>query len=62
VEKRFEQVDKRFEAMQQSMDKRFDELTRRIDKFMRWSFGLTVTATGILIDRHSETDTLKLPS
>ena len=38
MEKRFEQVDKRFE-----------EMTRRIDRFMVWSFGLTVMAAGTVI-------------
>jgi chaperonin cofactor prefoldin len=45
MDKRFEQVDKRFEQM----DKRFDVLTVRIDRFMRWSFGLTLTVAGIII-------------
>jgi chaperonin cofactor prefoldin len=45
VERRFEQMDKRFEQM----DKRFDVLTVRIDRFMRWSFGLTLTVAGIII-------------
>ena len=63
VDKRFEQVDKRFESLQhnmdrrfeqmerrfEQMDKRFDVLTVRIDRFMRWSFGLTVTVAGIII-------------
>ena len=44
-DKRFEQVDKRFEQM----DKRFEVLTGRMDRFMVWSFGLTVTATGLII-------------
>ena len=38
MEKRFEQVDKRFE-----------EITRRIDRFMVWSFGITVAASGTVI-------------
>ena len=45
MDKRFEQVDKRFEAV----DKRFDALTRRMDRFMIWSFGITVTAAGTVI-------------
>jgi septation ring formation regulator EzrA len=49
VDKRFEQVDKRFESIQQTMDKRFDALTNRIDRFMRWSFALTITVAGIII-------------
>jgi DNA anti-recombination protein RmuC len=39
VDKRFEQVDKRFEQV----DKRFEALTTRIDRFMIWSFGVTIT-------------------
>jgi chromosome segregation ATPase len=49
IDKRFEAVDKRFEAMQQQMDKRFDELTRRIDRFMFWSFGLTVSVGALIV-------------
>lgn len=45
VEKRFEAVDKRFEAF----DKRFEELTRRIDRFMFWSFGLTLSVGALII-------------
>jgi len=45
MEKRFEQVDKRFEQM----DKRFEALTRRIDRFMIWSFGVTVSVGGLVI-------------
>ena len=49
VDKRFEAVDKRFEVMQAQMDKRFDALTRRIDRFMIWSFGITVSSAGVII-------------
>ncbi len=45
IEKRFEQVDRRFEQM----DKRFDEVNKRLFQFMIWSFGLTVTAAGVII-------------
>ncbi|MCF8038600.1 MAG: hypothetical protein K9K79_04720 [Desulfohalobiaceae bacterium] len=45
VDKRFEQVDKRFEQV----DKRLEILTKRIDRFMVWSFGLTVTMAGVII-------------
>lgn len=45
MNKRFESIDKRFE----SVDKRFEELTKRMDGFMRWSFGMTLTSTGIII-------------
>ena len=41
VDKRFEQVDKRFEQV----DKRFDVVIARMDRFMIWSFGLTMTST-----------------
>jgi len=63
VDKRFEAMDKRFEAIQIQMDKRFeavdkrfdaaekrfDALTKRIDRFMIWSFGITVSSAGIII-------------
>lgn len=49
MDKRFDAVDKRFEAMQQNMDKRFEELTRRIDRFMFWSFGLTVSVGALIV-------------
>ncbi len=45
MDKRFEQVDKHFEQV----DKRFEEGTRRIDRFMIWSFGLTIAAAGTVI-------------
>nr|VFJ90558.1 MAG: hypothetical protein BECKLFY1418B_GA0070995_102027 [Candidatus Kentron sp. LFY] len=31
------------------MDKRFDELTRRIDRFMIWSFSITVTIALVVV-------------
>jgi len=56
MNQRFEQVDKRFEAMQEQMDKRFEqvdkrfeEITARMDRFMIWSFGMTVTVGGVII-------------
>ena len=59
MEKRFEQVDKHFELMDkrfeqtdkhfESMDRRFETLNQRMDHFMVWSFGLTISATGILL-------------
>lgn len=49
IDKRFEQVDKRFESMQEQIDKRFEALTKRIDRFMIWSFGLTLTLGGVLM-------------
>ncbi len=49
VDKRFERADKRFEEMRQDMNRGFEILTKRIDRFMFWSFGLTVAATGLII-------------
>ena len=52
MEKRFEQVDKRFEMMEkrfEQMDRRFDEIASRLFQFMIWSFGLTVSAAGVII-------------
>ena len=45
IDKRFEQMDKRFEQM----DKRFEALTKRMDRFMIWSFGITLTCTALVI-------------
>jgi len=48
VERRFEQVDKRFEQVDkrfEQVDAHFGALTRRMDRFMIWSFGLTLTST-----------------
>ncbi|MDQ6964725.1 MAG: hypothetical protein Q9M13_07380 [Mariprofundales bacterium] len=41
MDKRFEQVDKRFEQV----DAHLGALTRRMDRFMIWSFGLTLIST-----------------
>ena len=63
VDKRFESVDKKFEAVQQQMDRRFDasdkrfeaienrldKLSQQMFRFMVWSFGTTITASGIII-------------
>ena len=56
MNKRFEAVDKRFEAMQKEMnrrfdavDKRFEALTRRIDRFMIWSYAVTLTVGGLVV-------------
>jgi len=56
MNKRFEAVDKRFEAMQKEMnrrfdavDKRFEALTRRIDRFMIWSYAITLTVGGLVV-------------
>ncbi|MGB5831755.1 MAG: hypothetical protein WBG92_07165 [Thiohalocapsa sp.] len=39
------EMDKRFDAV----DKRFEELTRRFDRFMFWSFGLTVSVGALIV-------------
>jgi len=44
-----EQMDKRFEAMQNEMNRRFENLTRRIDRFMFWSFTITLTVGGFVV-------------
>ncbi|MCF8107966.1 MAG: hypothetical protein K9J81_03135 [Desulfohalobiaceae bacterium] len=52
MEKRFEQVDRRFEQMDkrfEQSDQRFESLTKRIDRFMIWSFSLTVSMAGVII-------------
>ena len=52
MEKRFEQIDKRFEQVDkrfEQVDKRFEQLTTRIDRFMRWSFALTLTVGGLVV-------------
>lgn len=49
MDRRFEQVDKRFESIQEQMDRRFDALTKRMDRFMVWSFGVTISVAGIVI-------------
>lgn len=45
MQKGFEQVDKRFEQV----ERRLDELSRRMFQFMLWTFGLAVSATGVVI-------------
>ena len=56
VDKRFERVDKRFEEQRSDMnhrfdqmDRRFEALTRRMDRFMIWSFGVTLAVGGTVI-------------
>ena len=56
VDKRCEQVDKRFEEQRSDMnhrfdqmDRRFEALTRRMDRFMIWSFGVTLAVGGTVI-------------
>ena len=45
MDRRFEQVERRFEHV----ERRLEELSNRIFKFMVWSFGLTVSAAGVII-------------
>lgn len=56
MNRRFDVVDKRFETIREDMnirfeasDKRFDSLTIRMDRFMIWSFGITLTSSGLII-------------
>jgi hypothetical protein len=52
INKRFEQVDKRFEQVEkrfEQVDRHLTELTRRMDRFMVWTFSLTVSAVAIII-------------
>jgi len=52
VDKRFEQVDKRFEQVDkrfEQVDKRFEQLTSRIDRFMIWSFAITISVGGMVV-------------
>ena len=49
VDKRFEAVDKRFETLQHEMNKRFEALTKRIDRFMIWSYAITLTVGGLVV-------------
>ena len=45
MNRRFDASDKRFEAV----ESRLDKLSRQMFRFMVWSFGTTVTASGIII-------------
>lgn len=49
MDKRFEAVDKRFETLQNEMNRRFEALTRRIDRFMIWSFAITLIVGGLVV-------------
>jgi septation ring formation regulator EzrA len=52
VDKRFEQVDKRLEQIDkrfEQVDARFEAMTRRIDRFMIWSFGITLSTGGLVV-------------
>jgi hypothetical protein len=43
--RRFEDMNKRFDEM----NIRIDAQTKRMDSFMIWSFGVTLTCTGLII-------------
>ncbi len=45
MDRRFDAADSRFDAA----DSRFEALTRRLDRFMFWSFGITVSSAGVVI-------------
>ena len=45
MDRRFEQMDRRFEQM----DSRFDAMGQRMERFMVWSFGVTVGVAAVMI-------------
>lgn len=47
--RRFDESNKRFEQMSNDFNSRFDAMTKRMDNFMIWSFGITLTCTGLII-------------
>ena len=49
MDKRFEQVDKRFEAMNEKMDRRFEAMNQKMDSFMKWSLGTLFAFSGLII-------------
>ena len=60
MDKRFEQVDKRFEAMNEKMDRRFESINEKMDRrfeamnqkmdsFMKWSLGTLFAFSGLII-------------
>ncbi len=49
VNRRFDAVDKRFETLQNEMNRRFEALIKRIDRFMIWSFAITLTVGGLVV-------------
>jgi hypothetical protein len=40
---------RRFDELIKDFNNRFDSLTKRMDNFMIWSFGVTLTCTGLII-------------
>jgi len=44
MEKHFKQADKHFEASQSKLNPSFEEMGRRSDRFMFWSFFITISA------------------
>ena len=52
IDRRFEQMDRRFEQMDrrfEQMDSRFDAMGQRMERFMVWSFGVTVGVAAVMI-------------
>ena len=49
MEKRLEANEAAVNHLRADTKKGFDALTRRIDRFMVWSFGITVTLAGVVI-------------
>jgi len=48
VEKRFDQVDKRFESLQREMDERFEAMDKRFT-VVQWMIGLLVGIPAMII-------------
>jgi hypothetical protein len=49
INTRFEAADKHIEGLRTDMNARFESSDSRMDRFMRWSFGMTLTCTGLII-------------
>jgi hypothetical protein len=47
MDKRFEQVDKRFEAMQKSMDQRFEQVDKRFESVQQDIRGLQIRIVAV---------------
>ncbi len=49
LDRRFDDMNKRIDALETRMDKRFDELKNDLQGFMRWGFGILFSGMFILI-------------
>jgi len=52
IDARFEKIDARFEKIDarfEKVDDRFDNMHKQMQAFIRWSFGLTITSSGVII-------------